>query len=130
MFQFQQMCWLSSEETDAEKVLYLRFCRDRPWKPYWDCPEFAIPDYDIPKSPKGLATYHILRRWDWTLVSSTEVRMNNITDELAGLEKEYRSSINAIEANCRQLQNSISNNWIRSLCNFKFRLRKCQGFSK
>jgi hypothetical protein len=100
---FQQMCWLSSEETDEEKILHLRLHAYRLWKPYWDCSEYAVLDYDTTKFPKGLATYHVLRRWGWTLVSSRQARMKNLTDEIGRLEKGHRSSIKAIESNCRQL---------------------------
>ncbi|MGL5874799.1 MAG: hypothetical protein ACRC2R_20950 [Xenococcaceae cyanobacterium] len=103
---FQQMCWLSLEETDTEKILHLRLHAYRSWKPYRDCPEYAVSDYDIPRFPKGLATYYALRRWGWTLVSSTEARMKNFTDEFEELQEGHRSSIDAIESNCLQLPKS------------------------
>jgi len=67
---FQQMCWLSFQQTHKEKVLHLRLHSYQPWKPYQDWPEYAVPDYEIPKFPKGLATYDLLRRSGWTLISS------------------------------------------------------------
>lgn len=64
-----QMCWLSAFGFE-NKILHLRLQPDRPWQPYTDIPHLAVPDYNIPGSSEGLATYHFLYQSGWELVAS------------------------------------------------------------
>ncbi len=65
-----EMCWLPSFGTDGDKILHLRINAAQPWRPYTACPQFAVPDYKVPRGSKGWATYQKLRQAKWTLISS------------------------------------------------------------
>jgi hypothetical protein len=67
-----QMCWLPALGSNGDKVLHLRRNPNQPWRPYTACPEYAVPDYTIPKGSKGWATYQKLLRAKWTLVPSDQ----------------------------------------------------------
>jgi hypothetical protein len=67
-----QMCWLSKLGNDGEKVLHLRLEPTDPWKPYTACPEYAVPDYNVPKGSKGWATYQKLVRSNWSLIPTAQ----------------------------------------------------------
>lgn len=66
----KQMCWLSGEGIEAPKILYLRTEPNRPWQPYTNFPDCVVPDYQIPGSSKGYATYQKLKSEGWSLVPS------------------------------------------------------------
>lgn len=66
-----QMCWLS-QLGGGEKILHLRLNQNEPWKPYTACPQFAIPDYNVPKGSKGWATYQKLMKAKWDLIPSAQ----------------------------------------------------------
>jgi hypothetical protein len=65
-----EMCWLPLFGTDGDKILHLRTHSTQPWQPYTACPQFAVPDYKIPKGTKGWATYQKLMQEKWNLISS------------------------------------------------------------
>lgn len=67
-----QMCWLSSLGANGEKILHLRLESHQPWKPYKACPQYAVPDYRIPRGTKGWATYQHLRKAGWTLIPTAQ----------------------------------------------------------
>lgn len=67
-----QMCWLPALGSDGYKLLHLRTSPSQPWRPYTACPEYAVPDYKIPKGSKGWATYQKLMQAKWTLVASEQ----------------------------------------------------------
>lgn len=67
-----QMCWLSALGSDGDKILHLRANPNQPWRPYTACPEYAVPDYNIPRGSKGWATYQKLMRAKWTLIPSDQ----------------------------------------------------------
>lgn len=69
-----QMCWLSSFGSKGEKILHLRLNPSQPWKPYTCCPEYAVPDYKIPKGSKGWATYQKLLKAGWDIVPSAKAQ--------------------------------------------------------
>ena len=85
-----QMCWLSALGSDGDKILHLRTNPNQPWRPYTACPEYAVPDYNIPRGSKGWATYQKLMRAKWTLIPSdqamSEVSLSNqqIAQPIAG----------------------------------------------
>ena len=66
----RQMCWLSSLGTNEQKILHLRTASHEPWRPYTAFPQYAVPDYRIPKGSKGWATYQKLRQEGWVLIPS------------------------------------------------------------
>ncbi|HEY9673327.1 MAG TPA: hypothetical protein V6D11_17925 [Waterburya sp.] len=66
----RQMCWLSSLGTNEQKILHLRSACHEPWRPYTAFPQYAVPDYRIPKGSKGWATYQKLRQEGWVLIPS------------------------------------------------------------
>jgi hypothetical protein len=65
-----QMCWLATFGSDGDKILHLRTSSNQPWRPYTGYPEYAVPDYRIPKGSKGWATYQKLLQAKWTLIPS------------------------------------------------------------
>lgn len=65
-----EMCWIPVFGTDGDKILHLRTHPNQPWQPYTACPQFAVPDYKIPKGTKGWATYQKLRQEKWALIPS------------------------------------------------------------
>ena len=65
-----QMCWLSPFGSDEDKILHLRTNPNQAWRPYTAFPEYAVPDYRIPKGSKGWATYQKLMQTQWTLIPS------------------------------------------------------------
>lgn len=67
-----QMCWLSMNGSDSEKILHLRTQPSQPWKPYTACQAFAVSDYNIPGGSKGWATYQKLLRAGWEIVPSAQ----------------------------------------------------------
>ncbi|BAZ05900.1 hypothetical protein [Calothrix sp. NIES-3974] len=69
-----RMCWLPLSGTDGNKILHLQIEPNQPWRPYTTFPQFAVPDYQIVGSSKGMATYHKLFKAGWTVVSSSEAR--------------------------------------------------------
>ena len=66
-----QMCWLPKLGSSGEKILHLRTSPHDPWRPYTTFAQYAVPDYPVPGSSKGWATYQALRQKGWTLVSSS-----------------------------------------------------------
>ncbi|MDF5719447.1 MAG: hypothetical protein PUP91_02915 [Rhizonema sp. PD37] len=68
----RQMCWLSMSGYDGEKILYLQFAPNEPWRPYTVFPQYAVSDYKIDGGSKGWATYQKLLKAGWTLVVSTQ----------------------------------------------------------
>lgn len=65
-----QMCWLPTIGSNGDKVLHLRTNPNQPWRPYTACPEYAVPDYRVPKGSKGWATYQKLLQAQWALIPS------------------------------------------------------------
>lgn len=84
-----QMCWLAALGSDGYKILHLRTSPSQPWRPYTACPEYAVPDYTIPRGSKGWATYQKLLGAKWTLIPSEqamqEVGLSNpdLTERIA-----------------------------------------------
>lgn len=68
----REMCWLPALGSDGTKILHLRTSPSQPWRPYTACPEYAVPDYRIPKGSKGWATYQKLLAAKWTLIPSEQ----------------------------------------------------------
>lgn len=69
-----QMCWLSRQGDDGEKILHLQTQVDRSWRPYTAFPQLAVPDYRVPGGSKGWATYQKLMKAGWTLVPSARAK--------------------------------------------------------
>ncbi len=69
----KQMCWLSSNGNNGNKVLHLRTQPNQAWQPYTAFPQYAAPDYQIPGGSQGWATYQKLRAQGWTLELSTQL---------------------------------------------------------
>lgn len=69
-----QMCWLSRFGNDGEKILHLRVETNQPWMPYTSMPQFAVPDYKIPRGSKGWATYQKLMKAGWSLIPSAQAK--------------------------------------------------------
>lgn len=67
-----QMCWLSTFSSKGELRLHLRLEPHKPWQPYKAFPQYAVPDYPIPKGSKGWATFQTLLKTGWTLVPTKE----------------------------------------------------------
>lgn len=65
-----QLCWLSANHGDGEKILYLRLQPHHPWKAYTSFPMIAVPDYKILRGSKGWATCQHLMKAGWTLIPS------------------------------------------------------------
>jgi hypothetical protein len=65
-----QMCWLNSFGSE-HKVLHLRLHPNRQWTPYTEL-AMSVPDYNIPGGSKGLATYHLLSKAGWELLSTRD----------------------------------------------------------
>ena len=78
---YRQMCWLSKSDESGEKILHLQTAPNQPWRPYTACPQYAVPDYQIPGGSKGWATYQKLLKAGWTLVPSA--RANEFSDRFA-----------------------------------------------
>jgi hypothetical protein len=74
-----QMCWLSLEGDDHEKVLHLRRQPSHSWQPYQAFPQYAVPDYRVPGGSKGWATYQKLRQAGWTLVTTATAQAQPLT---------------------------------------------------
>jgi hypothetical protein len=74
----RQMSWLSALGSDGEKILHLRLEPNQPWKPYYACLQFAVPDYPVPRGSKGWATYQKLMKAGWELVPSAEARQTEL----------------------------------------------------
>jgi len=70
----RQMCWLSSNGTNAEKVLHLRLEQNQPWQPYTTFPQYAVLDYKVPGGSKGWATYQKLMQAGWSLVPNVQAQ--------------------------------------------------------
>lgn len=64
-----QLCWRPLMGKDETKVLHLRRTPDDPWQVYTSMPEYAVPDYRIPRGSKGWATYQKLRNLGWEVLS-------------------------------------------------------------
>jgi len=77
----RQMCWLASFGANEQKILHLRTSPHEAWRPYTAFPQYAAPDYQIPRGSKGWATYQKLRQAGWLLVSSQD-EMASQCDEL------------------------------------------------
>ncbi|MUL37197.1 hypothetical protein [Gloeocapsopsis dulcis] len=67
-----QMCWLPTPQANEENILHLRTHSSEDWRPYKAFIQYAVPDYEIPGSSKGWATYQKLLRSGWTLVPATQ----------------------------------------------------------
>ena len=67
-----QMCWLPALGSNGEKVLHLRTNPSQPWRHYTAFPQYAVPDYKIPKGSKGWSTYQKLLRANWALIPSAQ----------------------------------------------------------
>ncbi|AGY59049.1 hypothetical protein [Gloeobacter kilaueensis] len=65
-----QMCWLAPIGSAHRKILHLRTHPTLPWRPYHQCLEFMLPDYDIPEGSAGMATFQELLREGWQLLPS------------------------------------------------------------
>jgi hypothetical protein len=68
----KQMCWLPKLGSNGTKILHLRTATHEPWRPYNTFPQYAVPDYPVPKGSKGWATFQKLRLAGWTLVPSDQ----------------------------------------------------------
>lgn len=68
----KEMCWLSPLGSNSAKILHLRTTPNAPWRPYTAFPQFAVPDYQIPKGSKGWATYQKLFKAGWNLLPSND----------------------------------------------------------
>jgi len=75
------MCWKASASTYGELVLHLYV--DGNWKPYTQCPNYAIADYTVPKGSKGYATMQRLLKLGWKIVPAP----NSQTDSLSTTEE-------------------------------------------
>lgn len=69
----RQMCWLSVNQANEEKILHLRTNPNADWRPYEAYPQYAVPDYEISGGSRGWATYQKLLRAGWKLVPSAQV---------------------------------------------------------
>ena len=67
-----QLCWRPLMGKNETKVLHLRCSPDDPWRVYTAMPEYAVPDYRIPRGSKGWATYQKLRGLGWELLPDEE----------------------------------------------------------
>lgn len=67
-----QMCWLSMNQSNGEKILHLRTNPSADWRSYKAYPQYAVADYNIPGGSHGWATYQKLLRAGWRLVPSTQ----------------------------------------------------------
>ncbi|MDJ0735882.1 MAG: hypothetical protein QNJ47_17765 [Nostocaceae cyanobacterium] len=81
----KRMCWLSKSGSDEEKILHLQIAPNEPWRPYTACPQYKVPDYDIPGGSKGYATYQKLLKAGWTLVPSA--RANEFIGDFAQVRR-------------------------------------------
>ncbi|MCL6436818.1 MAG: hypothetical protein K6T90_21930 [Leptolyngbyaceae cyanobacterium HOT.MB2.61] len=68
----KEMCWLPRLGADGTKILHLRMASHEHWRPYTCFPQYAVPDYQVPKGSKGWATYQKLRLEGWILVPSAQ----------------------------------------------------------
>lgn len=68
----KEMCWLSPLGSTGAKILHLRTAPNEPWRPYTAFPQFAAPDYQVPKGSKGWATYQKLFKAGWKLLPSND----------------------------------------------------------
>ncbi len=68
-----EMCWFSPLGRNEEKILHLRIHSGQPWRPYTACPEYAVPDYQIPNGSRGWATAQKLLREGWKVIPSAAV---------------------------------------------------------
>lgn len=84
---FRQMCWLPALGSNGEKVLHLRTSPSQPWQHYTAFPQYAVPDYKIPKGSKGWATYQKLIKANWTLIPSDQVEGKSLQLEQHIVEK-------------------------------------------
>ncbi len=69
-----QMCWLAGFATNGEKILHLRLNSYDPWRSYKSFPEYAVPDYNIPRGSKGWATFQQLLKAGWIVIPSDQAR--------------------------------------------------------
>lgn len=69
-----QMCWLSQNGPNGDKILHLRLEPNQAWQPYTECPDHAVPDYDEPGGSLGWATYQALFKAGWHLVPAAEAQ--------------------------------------------------------
>ncbi|MBD2019797.1 hypothetical protein H6F43_06295 [Leptolyngbya sp. FACHB-36] len=67
-----QMCWLSATGSNGTKLLHLRTAPHQPWRPYTTFPQYAVPDYPIPRGSKGWATFQRLHQAGWVLVPTAQ----------------------------------------------------------
>lgn len=79
---FRQMCWLPMMGSNGQKILHLRTEPNKPWRPYTNFPEYAVPDYHIPGGSKGWATYQKLRSAGWSLEPSTQLQQSETNQQL------------------------------------------------
>lgn len=68
-----QMCWLFSSDNKDHMILHLRKLSFDPWLPYTTFPQYAVPDYPIPRGSKGWSTYQKLRQSGWSLIATDQV---------------------------------------------------------
>ncbi|BAZ41687.1 hypothetical protein NIES4101_76550 [Calothrix sp. NIES-4101] len=67
----KRMCWLrKSGEEKGNKILHLQTTPQEPWQPYTAFPQYAIPDYRMAETSKGLATFQKLLKEGWEVVPS------------------------------------------------------------
>lgn len=72
-----KMAWLHK---NGVSQLYLNIGQG--WLPYTSFPSLAKPDYQIPGGSKGYATYQILLKAGWQLMSTQSVQseLNIVSD--------------------------------------------------
>lgn len=83
----KQMCWLSVDGPNTDKILHLRTHPSQPWQPYTAFREHAAPDYKVPNGSKGWATYQKLLRLGWSLVASAEAEQESLLTQKLGSPK-------------------------------------------
>ncbi len=80
----RQMCWMATFATSGTKILHLRLNSHEPWRPYTAFPQYAVPDYRVPKGSKGWATFQKLRQEGWILLSCEEACQSLPIQDLVG----------------------------------------------
>lgn len=85
----KQMCWLSTLGTKGTKILHLRTDLTRGWRPYTACPQYSIPDYQIPGGSAGYATFQKLLSLGWTLLPSAQFQQSDGVISQTSIEETF-----------------------------------------